>query len=99
MNQMLAYTVILIALTLLPFAFGALGGTYLGLALLLDAAFLIEVLRVRLSTDWTARAWKLYKFSLLYLALLFAAMVIDRQLFFSRNLASGPGPTAIISLS
>ncbi len=96
MNQMLAYTVILIALTLLPFAFGALGRTYLVLASLLDAAFLIEVLRVRVSTDWTARAWKLYKFSLLYLALLFAAMVIDRQIFFSRNLAAGVMPTVAL---
>ena len=30
------------------------------------------------ATEWTKPAWRLYKFSLLYLALLFAAMVVDR---------------------
>jgi protoheme IX farnesyltransferase len=30
------------------------------------------------TAQWTASAWKLYKFSLLYLALLFLAMAIDR---------------------
>jgi heme O synthase-like polyprenyltransferase len=30
------------------------------------------------ATEWNKPAWRLYKFSLLYLALLFAAMVVDR---------------------
>jgi hypothetical protein len=30
--------------------------------------------------QWTAAAWRLYKFSLLYLALLFVAMAVDRGL-------------------
>jgi heme O synthase-like polyprenyltransferase len=30
------------------------------------------------AADFTKPAWSVYKFSLLYLALLFAAMVIDR---------------------
>jgi len=30
--------------------------------------------------DWTARAWWLYKYSLLYLALLFVAMAADRKI-------------------
>jgi len=32
------------------------------------------------ATEWNKPAWRLYKFSLLYLALLFAAMVADRAL-------------------
>jgi heme O synthase-like polyprenyltransferase len=36
------------------------------------------VVRVMRATDWNKPAWRLYKFSLLYLALLFAAMVVDR---------------------
>jgi protoheme IX farnesyltransferase len=35
---------------------------------------------VLVSTQWTAPAWRLYKFSLLYLALLFLAMAIDRAI-------------------
>jgi len=86
MNQMVWYTVVLMALTLLPFAFGALGRVYAGIATILDVALLLAVLRVRTAKEWTAPAWTVYKFSLLYLALLFAAMVLDRQLFFAANL-------------
>ena len=32
------------------------------------------------ATEWTKLAWRLYRFSLLYLALLFAAMVVDRAM-------------------
>ena len=38
------------------------------------------MIRVMRATDWTKPAWSVYKFSLLYLALLFAAMVVDRAI-------------------
>src|SRR5436305_9724001 len=78
MRQMLWYNVILIALTLLPFAFGAFGVIYFASALVLGGVLLGGVIRVARSADWTGPAWWVYKFSLLYLALLFLAMVIDR---------------------
>ena len=81
MRQMLWYNVILIALTLLPFTFGAFGLIYLAAALVLGAALLIGVVRVIKTPEWTTPAWQVYKFSLLYLALLFLAMVIDRKVF------------------
>jgi heme O synthase-like polyprenyltransferase len=34
---------------------------------------------VNMANEWTKPAWRVYKFSLLYLALLFLAMVIDRK--------------------
>ncbi|MEO7087096.1 MAG: heme o synthase, partial [Gemmatimonadaceae bacterium] len=77
-RQMLWYTLILLPLTLLPYTFHVLGPVYLGLATLLNVKFLVDVVRVMRATDWTKSAWRLYKFSLLYLALLFAAMVVDR---------------------
>src|SRR5690348_10157189 len=77
-RQMLLYTAILIPLTLLPVAFGALGVLYLAGALLLDVAFILGVIRVARGGQWMPAAWSLYKFSLLYLALLFGAMVADR---------------------
>jgi protoheme IX farnesyltransferase len=85
MNQMVWYTIVLIALTLLPVAFRALGGVYAACAIILDLLLLGGVLRVRATKDWTAPAWRVYKFSLLYLALLFAAMVVDRQMYFAAN--------------
>jgi len=77
-RQMFWYTLILVPLTLLPVAFGVLGPVYLVVAGLLGAKFIYEVVRVMRAADWTKPAWRLYKFSLLYLALLFAAMVVDR---------------------
>jgi protoheme IX farnesyltransferase len=79
MRQMLWYNVILIALTLLPFAFGAFGIIYFVSAAVLGGILLAGVITVSRSEDWTKPAWRVYKFSLLYLALLFLAMVIDRK--------------------
>jgi protoheme IX farnesyltransferase len=79
MRQMAWYNVILIALTLLPAAFGAFGMIYFVSALVLGAILLVGVIRVNTSEEWTKPAWRVYKFSLLYLALLFLAMVIDRK--------------------
>jgi protoheme IX farnesyltransferase len=79
-RQMLWYTLILIPLTLLPYSFGVLGGVYLVSAAALGGLFLVEVVQVMRTTTFNKPAWRLYKFSLLYLALLFAAMVVDRGL-------------------
>ena len=77
-RQMLWYTVVLTGLTLLPWAMGALGALYLGSAVILDALLLHGVWRVLRATDFVAPAWSVYKYSLLYLALLFTAMAVDR---------------------
>jgi protoheme IX farnesyltransferase len=74
-RQMLWYTIALVALTVLPWAMGALNEIYLASALVLDALLLRGVVRVLHADDFTGPAWSVYKFSLLYLALLFVAMV------------------------
>ena len=79
MRQMMWYNVILIALTLMPVAFGAFGLVYFVAAAVLGGALLIGVVRVQRAAEWTKPAWQVYKFSLLYLALLFVAMVVDRK--------------------
>jgi len=99
MNQMVWYTIVLMAMTMLPVAFGALGGVYASIAAIFDLLLLAGVLRVRSASDWTAPAWRVYKFSLLYLALIFGAMVLDRQLFFSANLISGPAAPISVALA
>jgi protoheme IX farnesyltransferase len=80
MSQMFWYTLILIGLSVMPFSFGAFGLVYLVSALVLGLVLLWGVVRMRLATDWTAPAWWVYKYSLLYLALLFLAMAVDRKL-------------------
>jgi protoheme IX farnesyltransferase len=77
---MLWYSIILVALTVLPWAFGVLGVIYVASALALGGVFLFGVLRVARAAAFSAPAWWLYAYSLLYLALLFAAMVVDRGL-------------------
>ncbi len=84
-DQMLWYSIILVALTLLPVAFGALGALYAIAAVILDAILLSGVLRVRRAavrgdSASSGPAWAVYKFSLLYLALLFVAMAVDRRI-------------------
>src|SRR5438128_5311577 len=76
-RQMLWYTMILLPLTILPVTFGALGRVYFVSAVALALVFLWDVVRVMREKEWIPAAWRLYKFSLLYLALLFAAMVVD----------------------
>ncbi|MEX2572107.1 MAG: heme o synthase [Gemmatimonadota bacterium] len=77
LRQMLVYTLAMIVTTLLPVAFGELSVVYGLLALGLGAWFLRDVLRLYRSVHRTAAAWTVYKSSLLYLALLFAAMGVD----------------------
>lgn len=76
--QMLGYTIMLVPLTILPWLAGKLGTLYLVTALLLGGRLLWYCLRLLRENGVTPTAWKMYKFSLLYLFLLFAAMGADR---------------------
>jgi heme o synthase len=74
--QMILYTILTVAATMLPVAIGASGLLYGGAALALGAAFLAYVVALyRNYSDTLAR--KTFKFSILYLMLLFAALLID----------------------
>jgi heme o synthase len=78
-RQILLYTVLLVAVTLLPFAGRLFDGIYLAAALGLGGAFLAfsTILYRRADRRWALRT---YLFSLAYLALLFGAMVLDARL-------------------
>lgn len=76
-RQILLYTVLMIVISLLPVALWLLGPVYLILALPLNAIFLWQAYSIwRHPTN--GNVWRLYKYSLLYLALLFFAMGVDR---------------------
>jgi protoheme IX farnesyltransferase len=75
-RQIVAYTVVLIAVTLVPVAFGMFGAVYLAAAVVLGAAFLSLAWRLRRELV-PARAAVLFHYSLAYLALLFVAMAVD----------------------
>jgi protoheme IX farnesyltransferase len=75
-RQILLYSIGLVAVTLLPWAWGTVGLLYLASALALGAAFLWLAERLRRDTT-PRRAMLLFHYSLLYLALLFVAMALD----------------------
>ncbi len=78
-RQILLYSLLLYAVSQLPFCAGAFGGIYLVSSMVLGCAFLGAVLWLRRRADRRA-ALRLYLFSLVYLALLFGAMVVDVKL-------------------
>ena len=92
--EMLVYTLMLLPLTIMPTFFGALGPFYGVAAALLGARLLWYCIRLLREKSITPVAWQMYKYSLLYLALLFAAMGVDRALPFGHR----PEPHDVIIL-
>jgi protoheme IX farnesyltransferase len=83
--EMLVYTLVLLPLTVLPTFFGALGIFYGVAAALLGAPLLWYCVRLIRQSGVTPVAWQMYRYSLLYLALLFVAMGVDRALPFGHR--------------
>lgn len=75
-NQILIYTLELVALTLLLPVLGLGGVVFLVLAAVLGAALLYSAWKVW-KVGGNKIAWGMYRYSSLYLALLFAALVVD----------------------
>ena len=77
-RQILLYTLLLYAVTQLPFCAGGFGVPYLVASLALGGGFIALAARLWRSPSRRA-ALTLYLFSLAYLALLFSAMVLDAR--------------------
>jgi protoheme IX farnesyltransferase len=74
--HILLYTIALTGVTLLPFVTGMSGVIYLWSALLLDGVFLYYAISIyRQYSD--ALAKRTFRYSILYLSLLFAALLVD----------------------
>jgi protoheme IX farnesyltransferase len=79
-RQILLYTILLVAISIIFFAVGRMGLIYLVAAVVMGALFLRQASRLnRTVTDegTTAGAIGLYKFSISYLTVLFAAVALD----------------------
>jgi len=78
--QILLYTIILLAACLMPFVYGMSSWLYLLAALVLCLLFVGHAFKLwRRYSDEQARAT--FKFSLVHLSVLFAAMLVDHYLF------------------
>jgi protoheme IX farnesyltransferase len=72
----LLYTLVLFASSLLPFAYGMSGHLYLGAALALSGVFVAYAARLYVAYS-DALARRTFRYSIYYLALLFAALLVD----------------------
>jgi len=78
--QILLYTIVLFAACLMPFAYGMSSWLYLAAAVVLSAGFTAYGFRLwRAYSDALAR--KTFRFSLVHLSALFAALLLDHYLF------------------
>jgi heme o synthase len=78
-RQILLYSILLYAVTQLPFCAGGFGYIYLAASLVLGLGFIAGAVRLYRRADRRS-ALRLYLYSLAYLALLFCAMVADAHL-------------------
>ncbi|HZT54480.1 MAG TPA: heme o synthase [Gaiellaceae bacterium] len=78
-RQIVGYSLVLVAATLLPWGWGGAGPLYVVCALVLGAVLVWLAERLRRDTS-PRRAMLLFHYSLLYLALLFAALALDAAL-------------------
>jgi protoheme IX farnesyltransferase len=77
--QVLLYTLILFAVTLLPYVVRMSGWLYLGAAIALGGVFVAYALRIYFAySDLVAQ--KTFRYSIAYLAALFAALLVDHYL-------------------
>jgi protoheme IX farnesyltransferase len=78
--QILLYTILLMAACLMPFVIGMSSWLYLVVALVLSAGFIgYAIALLRNYSDELAR--KTFRFSLIHLSALFAALLVDHYLF------------------
>jgi protoheme IX farnesyltransferase len=77
--QVLLYTFLLVAVTLLPFVTGMSGLIYLAAALVLNAMFLYHAFALKIS-ERAHLPMKVFRFSITYLMWLFAALLVDHYL-------------------
>jgi heme o synthase len=77
--HVLLYTLILFAVSLLPYVIRMSGLLYLAAAIVLGAVFLVYALRIYLAYS-DALAQKTFRYSIVYLAFLFAALLVDHYL-------------------
>jgi len=80
--QILLYTVLLLIVTLLPYLTGMSGLIYLGTAVILGLGFIYYAIKMMRNTD-DKTAMKTFFYSINYLMLMFAALLVDHYFLLS----------------
>jgi len=84
--NILLYTILLALITIVPYLTGMSGLIYLSAALVLDAMFLYHVIQMRRTPEDLELPMKTFKFSITYLGVLFAALLVDHYFLFQLSL-------------
>ncbi len=80
--NILLYTILLVVITIVPYLTGMSGLIYIAAALSLGAVFLYYAIQMRRNDQDLDLPMRTFKFSITYLTLLFAALLIDHYLLF-----------------
>lgn len=83
--NILLYTILLVLITVIPYLTGMSGIIYLLTALVLDTMFLYFAIRMRRTPGDLALPMRTFKFSITYLGVLFAALLIDHYFLLQLN--------------
>ena len=84
--SILLYTILLVLITVLPYLTGMSGLIYLATALVLGGMFLNYAIRMKLDRQDNTLPMRTFRFSITYLAILFAALLVDHYLFLQLSL-------------
>jgi protoheme IX farnesyltransferase len=77
-REIVYYSIVLVAASLALYPLHVMGALYFAAAAVLGGIFLLDAIRTLREKDDTVSARRLFRFSLLYLALMCVVMVIDR---------------------
>ncbi|MDJ0792885.1 MAG: heme o synthase [Woeseiaceae bacterium] len=80
--NILLYTILLVLVTILPYLIGMTGIIYLATTIVLDAFFLYYAIRLYRVPEDMELPMKTFKYSINYLGILFAALLVDHYLPF-----------------
>lgn len=84
--NILLYSILLVLITIIPYLTGMSGLIYLGTALVLDAIFLNYAIQMRRKPEDLKLPMSMFKYSITYLGVLFAALLVDHYFLFQLSL-------------
>ena len=84
--NILLYTILLVVITIVPYLTGMSGLIYLSAALILGATFLYYAIRMKRDDQDIDLPMRTFRFSITYLALIFAALLLDHYFLFQINI-------------
>jgi len=84
--NVLLYTILLVLITIIPYLTGMSGLIYLGTALILNSIFLYYAIRMRRTAGDLELPMRTFKYSITYLGVLFAALLVDHYFLFQLSI-------------